>query len=192
MSKGKHWSEYLLPIPMAVSFISILSLVTAQFNQNIKFDQVKPVNGWEYLKYDDFAPNLMKLQNLMITAFETSDEAMLSINVNSNEMNEQLGRQVQYAALDQDTPAKLRTKKKLLAATMKAIKSYAEINVEKSTATIQGFNTTSNFIGTDLFFRIFSIIIIILGELLEAMKGTDALTNDGKFFLFFFNKSNYI
>ena len=31
----------------------------------------------------------------------------------------------------------------------------------------------------------FSIIIIILGELLEAMKGTDALTNDGKFFLFF-------
>ena len=150
MSKGKHWSEYLLPIPMAVSFISILSLVTAQFNQNIKFE--RPVNGWEYLKYDYFAPNLMKLQNLMITAFETSDEAMLSINVNSNEMNEQLGRQVQYAALDQDTPAKLRTKKRMLAATMKAIKMFAAINVEKSTATIQGFNATSNFIGTDLIF----------------------------------------
>ena len=149
MTKTKHWSEYLIPIPMTVSLISILSLVTAQFNTTIKFE--RPANGqWEYLKYDYFAPNLIKLQNIMTEAFETSDEAMLRINVNSKEMNVQLRKSVSYAALPQNTSRALRTKTMLLASSVKAVGQFATTNIQKSNATIAEFERASKFIGTEI------------------------------------------
>ena len=150
MTKTKHWSEYLIPIPMTVSLISILSLVTAQFQTQIKLE--RPVNGWEHLKYDYFAPNLEKLQNIMIEAFEISDEAMLTINVNSKEMNNQLKKSVEYTALKQNTKKSLSIKKKLLGASVKAVQDFAQTNIEKSDDTIERFNRASTFIGEDSVF----------------------------------------
>ena len=150
MTKTKHWSEYLIPIPMTVSLISILSLVTAQFETQIKLE--RPVNGWEHLKYDYFAPNLEKLQNIMIEAFEISDEAMLTINVNSKEMNNQLKKSVEYTALKQNTKKSLSIKKKLLGASVKAVQDFAQTNIEKSDDTIERFNRASTFIGEDSVF----------------------------------------
>ena len=112
MTKTKHWSENLLPIPTTVSIFSLLALSTAQFNNVVRFH--RPVRGWEYLKYDEFAPNLVKLQNLMIIAFETSDESMQSLLTNSQIMNDELKYLVEYAALDQDTTKKLQTKQRLM------------------------------------------------------------------------------
>ena len=150
MTKTKHWSEYLIPIPMTVSLISILSLVTAQFQTQIKLE--RPANGWEHLKYDYFAPNLEKLQNIMIEAFEISDEAMLTINVNSKEMNNQLKKSVEYTALKQNTKKSLSIKKKLLGASVKAVQDFAQTNIEKSDDTIERFNRASTFIGEDSVF----------------------------------------
>ena len=148
LNQGKHWGEYLLPIPMTVSLISILSLVTAQFNTTIEFQT--PPKGWEHLKYDYFAPNLVKLQNIMIGAFEISDEAMLRINVNSKEMNVQLKKLVEYTALEQNTEKSLTIKKKLLRASMKAVQDMALTNIKKSDDTIERFNRASTFIGEDI------------------------------------------
>ena len=150
MTKTKHWSEYLIPIPMTVSLISILSLVTAQFQTQIKLE--RPANGWEHLKYDYFAPNLEKLQNIMIEAFEISDEAMLTINVNSKEMNNQLKKSVEYTALKQNTKKSLSIKKKLLGASVKAVQDFAQTNIKKSDDTIERFNRASTFIGEDSVF----------------------------------------
>lgn len=147
MTKTKHWSEYLIPIPMTVSLISILSLVTAQFETQIKLE--RPANGWEHLKYDYFAPNLEKLQNIMIEAFEISDEAMLTINVNSKEMNNQLKKSVEYTALKQNTKKSLSIKKKLLGASVKVLDDFAQTNIKKSDDTIERFNRASTFIGDD-------------------------------------------
>ena len=145
MTEFKHWSEYLLPIPTTVSIFSILALSTAQFKNVVRFG--RPVNGWEYLKWDEFAPNLVTLQNLMIIAFETSDESMLAIYSNSQTMNEELKKLVKYAGLDQDTPGKLKVKQKLMVTGIKTVQSLAVESLEEVDKTIEKINATSNFIG---------------------------------------------
>ena len=145
MTEFKHWSEYLLPIPTTVSIFSILALSTAQFEKVVHFG--RPVNGWEYLKWDEFAPNLVTLQNLMIIAFETSDESMLAIYSNSQTMNEELRKLVEYAGLDQDTPGKLKVKQKLMVTGIKTVQSLAVESLEEVDKTIEKINATSNFIG---------------------------------------------
>ena len=145
MTGYKHWSEYLLPIPTTVSIFSILALSSAQFKNVVRFQQ--PPNGWEYLKYDEFAPNLVKLQNLMISAFETSDESMQTISWNSQTMNDELKDLVNYAALDQDTRSKLKTKQRLLNTGIKAVQNLAEESLEGVNNTIAKLDATSNFIG---------------------------------------------
>ena len=145
MTEFKHWSEYLLPIPTTVSIFSILALSTAQFKNVVRFG--RPVNGWEYLKWDEFAPNLVTLQNLMIIAFETSDESMLTMYSNSQTMNEELRKLVEYAALDQDTTRKLKTKQKLMVTGIKTVQNLAVESLEEVDKTIAKINATSNFIG---------------------------------------------
>ena len=86
MMKNIHWSQYILPIPITVSLISMLALISAQFKYVVRFD--RPSSGqWEHLKYDYYQPNLEKLQNLILDAFEFSDQSMLRINSNSKKMN---------------------------------------------------------------------------------------------------------
>ena len=86
MTRHQHWSEYLLPIPTTVAMVSMLMVISAQFTSVITLQ--KPSSGrFEHLKYDTLAPNIEKLKNLMIEAFEDSDEAMLRINTNSQWIN---------------------------------------------------------------------------------------------------------
>ena len=145
MTEFKHWSEYLLPIPTTVSIFSILALSTAQFEKVVHFG--RPVNGWEYLKWDEFAPNLVTLQNLMIIAFETSDESMLAIYSNSETMNLELKNLVEFAALDQDSTRKLRTKQKFMITAIRNVQNLAAESLEEVDKTITKINATSNFIG---------------------------------------------
>ena len=145
MTEFKHWSEYLLPIPTTVSIFSILALSSAQFKNVVRFR--RPVRGWEYLKWDEFAPNLVSLQNHMIVAFETSDESMLTMYSNSQEMNDQLKLLVGYAALDQDTPGRLKTKQRLLITGIKAVQNLAQESLHEVDQTLEKIDLTSNFIG---------------------------------------------
>ena len=145
MTEFKHWSEYLLPIPTTVSIFSILALSTAQFKNVVRFR--RPPLGWQYLKWDEFAPNLVSLQNLMIIAFETSDESMLTMYSNSQEMNDQLRKLVEYAALDQDTPRKLKTKQKLMITGIKAVQGLAQESLHEVDQTHEKIDATLNFIG---------------------------------------------
>ena len=108
----------------------------------------RPSSGqWEYLKYDYFAPNLEKLQNLMIVAFETSDGAMLKMYSNSGEMNGQLKKMVGYVALDQDTPRRLKTKQTLLFNSISTVKTLAADSIAAANQTIARFDASSRFIG---------------------------------------------
>ena len=77
---------------------------------------------------------------------------MLTINVNSKEMNNQLKKSVEYTALKQNTKKSLSIKKKLLGASVKAVQDFAQTNIEKSDDTIERFNRASTFIGEDSIF----------------------------------------
>ena len=112
MTMGKHWSEFLIPVPMTVSLMSMLMLVSSMFNNVIRFQ--KPSSGhFDYLKWDSLQPNLEHLKNNMIQGFETSHQSMLRIKYNSKKMNQELENSVKYAFLDQDTKSKYKAKKKV-------------------------------------------------------------------------------
>lgn len=163
MTNNKHWSEYLLPIPITVSLISMISLISAQFQNAIKFK--RPSNGqWEHLKFDYYAPNLERLQNLMINAFETSDESMLRINSNAKQINQYLENSITYATMDHSSHEKLVKKQILLSNAMTNIENWADENHEKATETIQKFQLTDDFIL----------------ELIEALKQTKTITKQEK------------
>ena len=82
MTQNKHWSEYLTPVPMTVSLLSMLLLVSAQFQRQVWL--VKPTSGeFEHLKWDTLRPNLETLKNHMIDGFQTSSRSMMRIYSNS-------------------------------------------------------------------------------------------------------------
>ena len=83
----------------------------------------------------------------MIIAFETSDESMLTMYSNSQEMNDQLRKLVEYAALDQDTSRKLKTKQKLMITGIQAVQDLAQESLHGVDQTLEKIDATSNFIG---------------------------------------------
>ena len=145
MTRHQHWSEYLLPIPTTVAMVSMLMVISAQFTSVITLQ--KPSSGrFEHLKYDTLAPNIEKLKNLMIEAFEDSDEAMLRINTNSQWINTQLKKSVEYAGLAQNSSSALSTKKKLISFSLKMIKKWADENIEKEYENVfEKFNNCFSF-----------------------------------------------
>ena len=174
MTQGKHWSEFLIPVPMTVSLMSMLMLVSSMFNNAIRLQA--PSEGFRYLKWDSLQPELEHVKNNMILSFETSFESMTRIKFNSEKMNEQLERSVKYASLDQDTKPKLRTKKKLLTNSIKTIQSLADENIKKADQTIKKFNTTSLIIG-----KIFKTTKVQKGRfMIIPLKGYFALISENQ------------
>ena len=89
MFENKHWSEYLLPMPMAISLMSTLLLVSSQFDRDVQL--TKPVSGnWEKLKYDWLQPNLLFLFHSVQNDFELSNLNMWVIKTNSRNVHENM------------------------------------------------------------------------------------------------------
>ena len=157
MTENKHWSEFLMPLPMTVSLMSMLMLISAQYEGKVELP--RPAKGeWEKLKWDLLTPNLYELNGIVTNAFDRSTTAMKKINVNSEEMNVELVNSIKWGA-SQSKLAKRKLKRSL-----RNIGEFAQENLAEADETISRFDSANGFIQ----------------ELLSAMKNTQKLQEDEK------------
>jgi len=158
MTKNKHWSEFLLPLPMTVSLISMLMLISAQYEGVVQIPTGHLNKPWEVLKFDILTPNLYKLNDLVIESFEYSTHAMQKININSVDMNEELEKSIKYSSSE----GKLEQRK--LKRALRNIEEMSKTNADEATETIKRFDEADKYIK----------------ELIQAMKLTQSVSEEEK------------
>eukprot|EP00090_Calanus_glacialis_P015006 TRINITY_DN23895_c0_g1_i1.p1 TRINITY_DN23895_c0_g1~~TRINITY_DN23895_c0_g1_i1.p1 ORF type:complete len:1207 (-),score=282.43 TRINITY_DN23895_c0_g1_i1:76-3612(-) len=158
MTKNRHWSEFLLPLPMTVSLISMLMLISAQYEGVVQIPTGHLNQKWEVLKFDILTPNLYKLNDLIIESFEYSTHAMQKININSVDMNEELEKSIKYSS----SKGKLEQRK--LKRALRNIEEMSATNAKEATETINRFDAADNYIQ----------------ELIQAMKLTQSVSEEDK------------
>jgi len=153
MFENKHWSEYLLPMPMAISLMSTVLLVSSQFDRDVEL--TKPTSGqWEYLKYDWLQANLLFLANNVKNNFELSNANMGVIKVNSRKVHNNMKLAVAYAFSEDKYDSKT-----LLPRHLRYIEEDAASSTEKAKEVSIAFRATGK----------------IIEELLEALKNSQSV-----------------
>ncbi len=89
LNSDRHWAEYLLPMPMAVSLLTSVMLQSGQFSRTVVL--VKPENhDIKYMKWDTVQPNLMVFADSVTRAFKVSYSSMRSVGMNSEDIHKYL------------------------------------------------------------------------------------------------------
>ena len=139
MFEHSHWSEYLIPMPMAISLMSTLLLVSSQFERDVEL--IEPKRGYEYLKWDMLQPNLVDLSSHVKNSFLLSNNNMNSIKVNSKAMHKNMNDAVQFAFSNDRYEYQT-----LLTQALRYISEDAKENKELAKDVSDSFTQTGHFI----------------------------------------------
>ncbi len=151
MNNGKHWENYLLPIPVTVSLLASVMLQSANFPRAIMLD--KPASGeFDYLKYNYYQPNLLQFAFSVTDTFKLSNKNMKTIYYNADDIQKYLNLAVKNAYSNNPAERKI-----LFRVHMKEVETAANESLEKATEVVTAFQETD----------------LILKELIEVVSQTD-------------------